>query len=268
MFRGLHSYAFALAACAAALVPVAARAENASAAFVLVVDASRAPVTGIVHVHETMPVTPGTFDFAYPRWVPGEHGPEGPIQNVGGLTVTEGGKIVEWSRDLSDLNEFHVAVPPGVSSIDVDFDYLGSKDGTYGEARLATGTILAINWNQFLLYPQNADIAKTIFVPSIVLPGPDWTAETALPQPTRTGNTVTYAPATLERLVDSPLDAGSAFKRFVYSIPADSRMRSTRSPTVRTSSRSMRNRSRAFATSSVRWMRSTARAIGRTIISC
>jgi hypothetical protein len=96
----------------------------------------------------------------------------------------------------------------------IDFDYLGSKDGTYGEARLATSTILAINWNQFLLYPQHADIATTIVVPTIVLPGPDWTAETALPGPTRTGNSVTYAPATLERLVDSPLDAGSAFKRF------------------------------------------------------
>ncbi len=215
MFGLVRSYAFAVAAFAIALAPSATLAQNANAPFVLLVDASRTPVTGIVHVHETMPVTPGTFDFAYPRWVPGEHGPEGPIQNVGGLTVTEGGKIVTWSRDLSDLNEFHVAVPAGVSSIDVDFDYLGSKDGTYGEARLATGTILAINWNQFLVYPEDADIAKTIFVPSIVLPGPDWTAETALPEPSRTGNTVAYAPATLERLVDSPLDAGSAFKRFV-----------------------------------------------------
>ncbi|MBD5604065.1 MAG: M61 family metallopeptidase, partial [Candidatus Eremiobacteraeota bacterium] len=102
----------------------------------------------------------------------------------------------------------------GVSSIDVDFDYLGSKDGTYGEARLATATILAINWNQFLVYPQAADIAKTEFAPSLVLPGADWTAETALLQPARHGNVVSFAPVTLERLVDSPLDAGTAFRKF------------------------------------------------------
>jgi predicted metalloprotease with PDZ domain len=191
-----------------------ARADG-TPTFVLVVDASRAPISGIVHVHETMPVSAGRFDFAYPRWVPGEHSPAGPIQNVSGLTVQAWGATLTWTRDLADLNEFHVTVPAGVASIDVDFDYLGSKDGTYGEARLATGTILAINWNQFLMYPQNADIAKTIFAPSLVLPGLDWTAETALPQPSRSGDTVTFAPATLERLVDSPLDAGTAFRRFM-----------------------------------------------------
>jgi predicted metalloprotease with PDZ domain len=199
-------------ACAAFLVPQASDAQQAP--IVLVVDASATPVTGIVHVHETVPVAPGPVDLAYPRWVPGEHGPEGPIQNVSGLSVTAGGTSLPWARDLSDMNEFHVTAPPGASSIDVDFDYLGSKDGTYGEARLATSAILAINWNQFLLYPQDADIAKTIFVPAIVLPGADWTAETALPGPARSGNRITFAPATLERLVDSPLDAGTAFARF------------------------------------------------------
>jgi predicted metalloprotease with PDZ domain len=207
--RLLSSYT--LAAAFAAL-PVAARAQ--SQPIVLVVDASATPITGIVHVHETVPVSAASIALAYPRWVPGEHGPEGPVQNVGGLTVTAGAQTLAWSRDLADLNEFHITVPAGVTSIDVDFDYLGSKDGTYGEARLATSAILAINWNQFLLYPQNADIATTTFVPAIVLPGADWTAETALPGPSRAGNKVTYAPATLERLVDSPLDAGTAFKRF------------------------------------------------------
>jgi predicted metalloprotease with PDZ domain len=180
----------------------------------LLVDASTTPVDGIVHVHETLPATPGQLALAYPRWVPGEHGPEGPIQNVGGLIVTAGGRPVPWARDLADLNEFHLTVPPGSAAVDVDFDYLGSKDGTYGEARLATATILAINWNQFLLYPQNADIAKTVVTPTIVLPGSEWTAETALPLPVRSGNRISYAPATLERLVDSPLDAGTAFRRF------------------------------------------------------
>jgi len=198
----------------AATVATASAAGAQTGPLILTVDASDAPISSIVHVHETLPVAPGDFAFAYPRWVPGEHGPEGPIQNVGGLHVTGGGQTLPWSRDLADMNEFHVDVPAGVSALTVDFDYLGSKDGTYGEARLATSTILAINWNQFVLYPQHADIATTIVKPTIVLPGPDWTAETALPGPTRTGNRVAFAPATLERLIDSPLDAGSVFKRF------------------------------------------------------
>jgi predicted metalloprotease with PDZ domain len=199
--------------CAAAAANAsAARAQSAS--LVLSVDTSDAPVTSIVHVHETLPATAGDFAFAYPRWVPGEHGPNGPIQNLGGLHVSAGGQTLPWSRDLADMNEFHVDVPPGVSTIAVDFDYLGSKDGTYGESRLATATILAINWNQFLLYPQHADIATTIVDPAIVLPGPDWTAETALPGASRSGNRIAFAPATLERFVDSPLDAGTVFKRF------------------------------------------------------
>jgi predicted metalloprotease with PDZ domain len=180
----------------------------------LTVDASEAPVSGIVRVHETFPATAGPLALAYPRWVPGEHGPEGPIQNVAGLHVTAAGADVAWSRDLADLNTFHMTVPAGATSLEVDFDYLGSKDGTYGEARLATNTILAINWNQFLLYPAHADIGAVTIAPVIVLPGADWTAETALPGAERSGNRIVYAPATLERLVDSPLDAGTFFKRF------------------------------------------------------
>jgi predicted metalloprotease with PDZ domain len=206
---------FAVAGAFVAVCAGAAAAAAAPAAITLTVDASETPVTSIVHVHETIPVAAPVADIAYPRWVPGEHGPNGPIQNVTGLQVTAGGRSVAWSRDLADLNEFHIPVPAGAASLEVDFDLLGSASGTYGESRLATKTILAINWNQFLLYPQTANIAQVVVVPTIVLPGADWTAETALPGPARSGNRITYAPATLERLVDSPLDAGSAFKRFM-----------------------------------------------------
>ncbi len=197
------------------VVAVSARAGAQTQPIALLLDASDTPVTSIVHVRETFPVQPGPVALAYPRWVPGEHGPNGPIANVTGLQVSTGGQPVVWSRDASDMNELHNEVPAGASSLEVAFDYLGSAGGTYGEARLATATILAINWNQFLLYPQDGDITQLTIVPSIVLPGSDWTAETALPGPVRSGNRVTYAPATIERLVDSPLDAGNVFRRFM-----------------------------------------------------
>jgi predicted metalloprotease with PDZ domain len=198
---------------ALASLPVAALA--APAPIVLTVDAADTPVTSIVHVRETVPASPGTLDLAYPRWVPGEHGPNGPVDNLGGLTVTAAGAPVAWERDALDPNEFHIAVPPGASSVDVAFDFFGSKSGTYGESRLATRTILAINWNQFLLYPQNGDIATTMVAPAIVLPGADWVAQTALPDPERSGNRIAFATTSLERLVDSPLDAGSVERTFM-----------------------------------------------------
>ena len=194
-----------------AAVSIPAHAATPSS---LVVDASSTPTTSIVHVHETVPVTGSTLELAYPRWVPGEHSPSGPIANVGGLTVTASGTRVPWTRDLADTNDFHIAVSPGTTNVDVAFDFLGSTGGNYSGARLATKTILAINWNQFLLYPAHGDIGKLMVTPSIVLPGADWTAETALPEPVRTANTIAFQPATIERLVDSPLDAGTAFKRF------------------------------------------------------
>lgn len=190
-------------------------AEGGASPIQLTVDASDAPVTGIVHVREFFPVQSGPLALAYPRWVPGEHGPEGPIQNITGLHVTAGGQDIPWSRDLADLNTFHLTVPANTNAVEVDFDFLGSRDGTYAESRLATSTILAINWNQFLLYPASGDIAQVMIAPTLILPGPDWVPETALPGSTRTGNAVSYAPATLERLVDSPLDAGTVFQRFV-----------------------------------------------------
>jgi predicted metalloprotease with PDZ domain len=216
MQRCVLSRVFATSIFLIAFVAVAGtRAGAQTQPIALVVDASETPVTSIVHVRETLPVHGGAIALAYPRWVPGEHGPNGPIANLAGLSVTAGGQPVVWTRDASDMNEFHVDVPSGANSVEVAFDYLGGAGGTYGEARLATATILAINWNQFLLYPQDGDITTLTVAPTIVLPGADWTAETALPGPVRSGNRVSYAPATIERLIDSPLDAGSAFKRFV-----------------------------------------------------
>lgn len=212
-----RSFPIGVASLAVALILASAGARAATPVgtpIALEVDASDAPTTSVVHVRETVPVTAGTVDLAYPRWVPGEHGPEGPIRNLVALHVTSGTREIPWSRDLADLNVFHIAVPSDVTSIDVAFDALNAGGGTYGESRLATSTILAINWNQYLLYPAHATISTVSFAPTLVLPSAAWTAQTALPDPVVSGNRVSYAPATMERLVDSPLDAGTVFKKF------------------------------------------------------
>jgi hypothetical protein len=54
-------------------------AQNTSVpTLTLVVDETQA-FRRIAFVHEQIRVQPGPIALAYPRWIPGEHGPTGPI---------------------------------------------------------------------------------------------------------------------------------------------------------------------------------------------
>ena len=50
----------------------------------LTVDATQAPMK-IIHTVMVMPVQPGPLTLYYPKWIPGEHAPDGPIANLTGL---------------------------------------------------------------------------------------------------------------------------------------------------------------------------------------
>ena len=51
----------------------------------LSVDLTDAPQK-LIHANETIAVTPGSLTLVYPKWIPGEHGPTGPIENMAGFT--------------------------------------------------------------------------------------------------------------------------------------------------------------------------------------
>ena len=57
----------------------------------------------ILHAKETVPVSAGTVRLAYPKWIPGEHAPTGPVTDVVGLKITGGGKTLTWRRDPVEL---------------------------------------------------------------------------------------------------------------------------------------------------------------------
>jgi Peptidase M61 N-terminal domain len=65
------------------------------------VDATDAP-RRIFHVRITMTAKPGPMTLLYPKWIPGEHGPTGPIENLVGLEIQSGGQKLRWRRD--DVN--------------------------------------------------------------------------------------------------------------------------------------------------------------------
>jgi hypothetical protein len=67
----------------------------------LSVDASDAP-RKIFHAQLRIPAKPGTLTLYYPKWIPGEHGPTGPITDLTGLKFMASGKTLKWRRDLID----------------------------------------------------------------------------------------------------------------------------------------------------------------------
>ncbi len=202
------------AAAAALLAVTAGRvAAQTPATMTLAVDASEV-TRGLLHVRETIPVAPGPLSLVYPKWIPGEHGPNGPISNLATLAVSAGGAPLTWRRDPVDLYAFHVDVPAGVSSLDVSFDFLGSSVGQYSSARLASPTTMVLTWNKVLLAPYVADYRTLQVAPSIRLPGADWQFGTALTVASQQGADVTFAPVSEEMLIDSPLDAGINVRKF------------------------------------------------------
>jgi predicted metalloprotease with PDZ domain len=183
-----------------------AHAAAAAQSMTLVVDAREAP-RNILHARMTIGVAPGDVTLFYPKWIPGEHGPTGPLQNLATLSVEGGGKPLAWQRDLVDMYAFHAHVPDGVTTLQVSFDFLMTQDDVMG-----TPDILALNWNRVLLYPAGTPVRDIAIAPSVILPA-GWQFGSALPSPKRTGDRVDFDTVSLETLVDSPLDAGRYARR-------------------------------------------------------
>src|SRR5215831_8106625 len=73
------------------------------------VDLREAP-RRLIHAHLVLPVKPGQLTLLYPKWIPGEHGPTGPIRDFVNLRFTAGGRPVDWQRDDEEMFPFHLQV--------------------------------------------------------------------------------------------------------------------------------------------------------------
>src|ERR1700684_4125305 len=60
------------------------------------VDETRAPQR-ILHTHLVIPVQAGPLVLYYPQWIPGEHMPDGPINNIAGLKFMAGREAISWA---------------------------------------------------------------------------------------------------------------------------------------------------------------------------
>src|SRR5713226_2733035 len=92
----------------------ALRAQDAKKTIQIAADLREAPKR-VFHAKMEFPVSAGPLTLVYPKWIPGEHGPNGPIVDVTGLRFRAGGKEIAWRRDSEDMFAFHLDVPAGVN---------------------------------------------------------------------------------------------------------------------------------------------------------
>jgi predicted metalloprotease with PDZ domain len=190
----------------------------------LAVDASHA-AQKLFHARLTMPVTPGPLTLRYPKWIPGEHMPSGPVADSVGVQFNAAGQTIPWRRDDVDMFTYHLTIPAGANQLEIAMDYASPVSGESGFSAGASATdkLTVISWNQLLLYPAGFTTDQLTYQASLQLPA-GWKFGTALPQSKITASdTVLFQPATLTTLVDSPVILGEFFRAVPLSPAGEAR---------------------------------------------
>ena len=173
-------------------------------------DLSDAP-RKLYHAEVDIPVTAGPISLTTPKWIPGNHRPTGPVDEITGVVFTANGKVLPWRRDDEDLYQFHVTVPAGVTTLHAHLDCIVT-------ARISQ-KLAVLEWEKLLLYPANTPVKDIPVQPTVKVPT-GWGIGTALtptdgydPQNPK-GGTTHFAATTVEQLEDSPVITGEYFHEF------------------------------------------------------
>src|SRR6185503_15976804 len=161
----------------------------------------------IVHSRLSIPVRPGPLTLVYPKWIPGEHSPTGPINDLVGLKLSANGKPIAWRRDDVEMFAFHCDIPQGVTILDVTFDD-ASQPETTASAKLAR-----IKWNRLLVYTQGTN-SDAISVKASLKLQAGWRFASALPIVNESNDELQFKEVSLTQLVDSPAIIGAHFHKF------------------------------------------------------
>lgn len=170
----------------------------------------------VIHVSETVPLRSGKVNLVYPKWIPGDHSPDGPIDNVVDFHIhalaldgTQGAEI-PWRRDLVDLFCLHTEVPQGASALAIDFNYVspvgGREDGKFGDSNHGT-----LRWNELEWLPEGYNQDQLVLNPTLKLPE-GWQEGGSLDVDHQDGQTITFKPESLVDLNEHPVITGKYFK--------------------------------------------------------
>ncbi len=183
------------------------------------VDLTDAP-RNIYHAQLQIPAHAGEMSLVFPKWIPGNHRPSGPIGVLTGIHIEAAGQPLSWQRDVVEMYEFHVSVPAGVDTLNVSLDALTSQDSAGAGGPAASSNLLDLNWNAVVLYPKGAKSDDVNFITSVRLPG-GWKFGTALAVARTIGDDVEFASVSLTTLVDSPLIAGVHYRKVELTKPGE-----------------------------------------------
>lgn len=160
------------------------------------VDASTA-ARRLIRSQVTIPVQPGPINLVFPKWIPGEHAPSGPLNSVVELKVFAGLKTLPWTRDSHNLHRITLDVPSGVEQLRVEMT-LGESSGS--------SQLRILNFNQLLWHPEGIDAEQYRVHAEVQLP-PHWSAVSALHRKA-SGGPIQLPQVDLATLVDSPMLMG------------------------------------------------------------
>lgn len=193
--------AVTLIACASCMAGESAKAPADTVALTV-----RLPEPGqkILYVDEVMPVRPGPLTLYYPKWIPGDHSPDGPIEQVMGLEFEAGGQRIAWQRDELGRFAFHLTVPAGVHQLDIRFQF-PSRDRV-------TTKLIDLTWDHVALYQAGYPTKVQMYQPTLVIPA-EWRYASALLTDRRDGERISFKPVPFNTLVDSPVIAGKYFRQ-------------------------------------------------------
>ena len=185
-------------------------------------DLSEAP-RRLFHAEVDIPVKQGPVTLITPQWIPGNHAPTGPANQIVGVIFTANGKTLPWRRDDVNLYEFHLEIPAGVTNLHAHLDAI--------VAERVSRQMACLEWERLLLYPAHIPVKEISVEPSVTVPA-NWGIGTAL-TPTGTGTpppvtgvlednhhpaegavTTHYAATDVEQLEDSPIITGKYFHEF------------------------------------------------------
>ena len=193
-----------------ALILLIASTASAQTPIRIAADLTEAP-RKLYHAEIDLPVKPGPATFITPEWIPGNHRPTGPAEDITGVVFSVDGKPLPWRRDDENLYEFHVDIPKGVTTLHAHLDCIVTSR--------ADDKIAVLEWEKLLLYPAHIPVRDIPIQPSVTVPT-GWGIGTALTPSgpydpnAKPGGTTQFQPTTVEQLEDSPVIAGEYFHEF------------------------------------------------------
>ena len=159
----------------------------------------------IFRVTESVPLqAAGEIVLLYPEWETTSHAPTSSAVELAGLQMQIDGEAVQWRRDVANVHAFHVKASHPGQRLNLSFQYVPPKT----EAALRP-QMINVQWQRLLLYPagwytRDIHIAVSLQLPPGLRP---FTALDSKQKPTAASGLYTFAPDTLDRLVDTPVYA-------------------------------------------------------------